>query len=218
VNAGTRNRLDGFGTGARRLSTLGAGYSAFVRIAKFALPVMALVIIGAVGANLSKNPVAEQISQLPKEEETKPGQLTLTAARYEGIDDEGRNYTITADQATRTGDNDNVLLAKPKADLELDAQSWIALHADNGDYNMKRNILQLTNNVTLFHNDGYEMKTDALTINVGKKVAVSNKHVTGHGPIGEISGTWLKITDNGNLITFGGPARLILRDLGGKKG
>lgn len=209
----SRPRLDGIHpANAKRLKAFGVGYTRFVRIAKFALPVVALVIIGVVISNLSEAPLQQQIAALPKEEMTKPGQAELIEAKYEGTDEKGQTYTLTADKATRQSEKENViLLTKPKADISLQSGGWMAVHAETGRFDNTAAKLDLEGNVIVFHDAGYEIKMQRAHVDLTAKKAISDMPIEGHGPLGDITAQNMAITDDGMKIFFGGPATLVLR-------
>lgn len=195
-----------------RLRALGAGYSWFVKIAKIALPVAALVIIGIVFSSLSENPVEQQIAEIPREEKTVPGQLELVDAKYEGADEKGQSYTLTAAKAVRKNEAENIVtLEKPKADIVLAQGGWIAVHADTGAFDNAKATLDLSGNVVLFHDAGYELHMQEAHVDLAARTAQTQNAVEGQGPAASIRATTLSITNNGEKIVFGGPARLTLR-------
>lgn len=203
----------------QRLNALGSGYSWFVKIAKLALPIAALVVIGIVVANLNENAVEQQIVEMPKDAaQTTPGQIELIAARYEGTDEKGQAYTVSADKATRGTEKDSVLLDKPKGDLMLENKSWLAVHADKGTYSMDSGHLNLSDNVRLFHDAGYELLMESAAIDIKTRNATSDKPVKGHGPLGEIAAQSLRIDNGGENVVFGGPVTLKIYRLKGSRG
>lgn len=208
-----RPRLPSLDDGkASRLRTFGQGYSWFVKIAKFAMPVAALVIIGIVVANLQENPVQQQIAELPKDEKTVPGQIELVQAKYQGTDEKGQAYTLTADRATRANENENVIaLEKPKADIVLQQGGWLAVHANTGAFDNAAAKLDLSGDVIIFHDAGYELKMQDAHVDLTARTAHSTQPVEGHGPLGDIRAQNLAIADGGTKIIFGGPATLTLR-------
>jgi len=114
----------------RRLRALGRGYSVFVRILKLILPLAALAVIGILFARLNEDPQQQKFTSLPQEEKTIPGQIELIQAKYEGVDDQGRPYTVTADKAVRAMDApDAVLFENPMADIMLQDRTWVAAKA-----------------------------------------------------------------------------------------
>lgn len=208
-----KRRLDDFAaTPPRRLNTPGVGYTWFVRVARLALPLAAIVIIGIVVARLSLDPERENITDLPQDTKTSAGQIELEKARYEGTDTEGRAYTLTAEAASRDPDVPNVvLLTKPKADLTLTGGSWLAIESDTGIFNTKTAQLSLTGGVRLFHDSGNEMTLESVDIDTKAATATSSRSVAAQGPLGTLSAQSVDIQDGGDLIVFGGPATLSLR-------
>lgn len=201
-----------------RLRALGTGYSWFVKIAKIALPVAALVIIGIVFSSLSENPVEQQLAEIPREEKTVPGQLELVEAKYEGTDEKGQAYTLTAAKAVRRNETENIItLEKPKADIVLEKGGWIAVHADTGAFDNAQSTLDLAGNVVLFHDAGYELHMQDAHVDLTARTAQTQNPVEGQGPAASIAAQNLSITEGGGNIVFGGPARLTLR-LKGEKG
>ena len=205
------------GSGRHRLSALGRGYSFFVRSAKFALPILALVIVALVIARLQKDPMREELASLPPEEKTLPGQVELVEARYEGVDEKNQPYTLTADKAAQLPENENlILLERPRADITLEDGSWIALHAQSGTFDKQAFLLNLTGDVRLFHDRGYELSTTKMSADLQKRAATAPAQTSVQGPMGRITGARMDVAPGGEKIIFQGPATLILHDLSGK--
>jgi lipopolysaccharide export system protein LptC len=205
----------------RRLSALGHGYSVFVRILKFVLPLAMLVIIGVLIARLSGDPQQQKITALPQAEKTTPGQIELIRAKYEGTDDQGRAYAVTADKTIRAMDApDTVLFEKPLADITLQDKTWIAIKAETGSFDHAAEKLELKGNVTIFHDSGYELSLQDITIDLKQKTAATSLPVRAQGPLGTIAAKDMSVKDRGDLVVFGGPITLTIFKLspGGKHG
>ena len=197
-----------------RLAARGGGYSWFVRISKVTLPLVALALIGLVIARLSEDPRQIQLTELPTKEKTTPGQIALVKARYEGMDAKGRKYTLTADKAIRNMLSDEaVTLEKPRADMALDGGSSITVHAEKGDYDNKSQKLSLAGGVTVYHDSGYEMHLQDVSVDVATRHAVTQNPVRAQGPAGELQAQNMDVSEGGDLIVFGGPAFLTLQRL-----
>jgi lipopolysaccharide export system protein LptC len=194
-----------------RLRTLGQGYTWFVRITKLLLPIAAIVIVGIVIARLSTDPQEQNITELPKKDQTAAGNIELEKARYEGVDAEGRSYTLSAESASRAVDDPNtVLLDKPQADVTLANGQWIAAHATKGTYNTEASVISLSGGVNIFHDSGYEMITPAVDINLKTQEAETKGTVSLRGPEGKLTAVSMKIEQGGNMIIFTGPAKALI--------
>ncbi|MBI1215244.1 MAG: LPS export ABC transporter periplasmic protein LptC [Alphaproteobacteria bacterium] len=206
-------RLDSFNSAPprRRLRALGAGYTWFVRIAKIALPLLALVLVGVVISRMSHSPV-QRIAEMPKQtkqDKTTPGQIELVKARYEGVDAKGRAYSLTADHASRDMNAEEaVLLDNPKAVVTLQNGGALSAAALHGRYNHASGELELSDDVTLAHDSGYVMHLQNLSVDVKTRTAASNLPLTAEGPAGTLSAAALDVADQGELVTFTGPVRL----------
>ncbi len=204
----------------KRRGALGHGYSFFVKVMKLALPALALAIIGTVIVRLSSEPEVEsKISLFPSTEKTTPGQIEMVGGRYEGVDADGNPYTITAERASRAMNSpDSGVLEKILADITLSDKTWIAVKAGSGDFDRLTEVLKLQDEVHAFHDSGYEVVMKDLAMNLKEKSAFTVSPVTGHGPLGAVTAQNMTVTDQGNLVVFGGPVTLTIFSLSPKKG
>lgn len=131
--------------------------------------------------------------------------------RLQGTDSEKRPFQITADLGSRTKtDSGSELydLTNPTADIVLSDGSWIALNADDGVYDSASNILHLTGNVNLFHDQGYEFQTSAARVDLLNSTASGNEPIDGQGPFGILNAMGFRVLESGERIVFTGPARM----------
>jgi len=101
-------------------------------------------------------------------------------------------------------------LVRPQGELTLKDGTWIAVKADRGRYNDKTGKLLLLGNANLFHDKGYEFKSDEAHVDVKAGNAWGDLPVTGQGPFGEIFSRGFRLFDSGATIVFNGPAHLNL--------
>ncbi len=203
---------------ARRL---GRGYSRFVGAMKVLLPAGALVLIGLVVAwpylGDSDGGFNIGFSDLVLSEAEGPN---IVNPRLVGTDSSDNPFTLTADLAKnfRPGKNGEdfwasetpVDLEMPKADLTLDDGSWLVLTANTGQLIPTNKTLELSGDVTLFHDLGYELNTSAATIDLEAGAALSDKPVEGQGPFGTLTAEGMRLTDKGRNIVFTGKARMLI--------
>ncbi len=142
---------------------------------------------------------------------TETGAQQIINARFTGTDAENRPYSVTADTASQVKNApDMVVLAFPKADITLQSGGWLALSAETGTFNRKKQVLSLQGRVSLFHDMGYELRTSAADIFMKQGTASGNKPVSGQGPIGTVQSAGFRILDGGKRVLFTGKSRLIL--------
>lgn len=202
---------DGGATRPRRYRP-GQGYTRFVTVMKVVLPLLAagLVALLAVWSqlNLQETRFTLGVTELaPDQIES----LNMVNARFDGIDEKNRPYSVTAELVTQQGESDDTIaLTQPKADITLESGAWIALTAASGEFQRKAELLQLAGEVSLFHDRGFEMRTDSAQVDLAQGVASGNQPVIGQGPAGELQAEGFRVSDDGQRIQFDGHARLLI--------
>lgn len=215
-----KQRLRGFDPArAARAAKIGVGYTWFVRIARLALPLCALVIVGIVILRMSDSEEQRAISlaELPADEKTVPGEIDMVSAKYEGADAQGRPYTVTAEHARRDmAAPDSLSLDRPRADIALDDNKWLAMHAEKGLYDNKSGTLYLSDGVSLFHDDGYELTAADMHITLKDRSGRTQKPVALQGPAARLTANGMDIQSGGGIIVFSGPVHVTLHGLSAK--
>jgi lipopolysaccharide export system protein LptC len=185
-----------------------------VRIAKRLLPLAALALLASVALwpELSKDATTARVAFRRGMVEPESGQLTQ--ARYNGVDDTNRRYTVTADTA-RQVTQERINLTSPVGDVTLENGVWLHGKAQNGVYMQQTGVLDLSGNVILYRDDGITLQTDVATIDLKSNVAASASMVHAEGPFGTLDAQGFTLLDGGSTIQFIGPSRLLLN--GAKK-
>lgn len=185
-------------------------YSRFIRAMRIFLP---LVALGIVGFLMIWPQVNDKFDTMPTEIALVQavGKNELIKPRFESEDSKHQPFTVTADRAVQNeSDPDEVLLEQPQADMVLNDGTWIAAQADEGRYRQESEHLVLEGDVKLFHDQGYEIVTTQLHVDVKHDKAWSETPISGHGPAGTLEATGMTArTDIGHLV-FTGPAKLVL--------
>ncbi|MDB5402902.1 MAG: hypothetical protein JWQ55_4920 [Rhodopila sp.] len=137
----------------------------------------------------------------------------LIDARYNGIDEKGRPYTITAATA-RQLDPERVGLTTPKGDITLENGTWLMLTSKEGTFMQHLNQLDLVKDVTLYRDDGTTLHTESASIDLKAGAAAGSEHVHAEGPFGVLDAQGFTVMDKGSAIDFPGPAHLVLNGAG----
>jgi lipopolysaccharide export system protein LptC len=133
----------------------------------------------------------------------------LLDARYNGVDERGRPYTVTAATAWQI-DAQKVGLMLPKGDITLENGTWLMLTSKTGTFIQGLNQLDLVNDVTLYRDDGTTMHTESASIDVKAGAAAGSEPVHVEGPFGILDAQGFAVMDKGDAIDFSGPAHVIL--------
>jgi lipopolysaccharide export system protein LptC len=188
----------------------GGVYTYLVRFFRLLLPLVAIAIVAMVFAW----PSVEEPIVTPSESDLVPQSVAKNEVlnpRFESQDSKNQPFTLTADSAVQSSDNEDiVLLDKPMADITLNSGSWIAIQSDSGVYERTDEQLMLEGNVKLYHDKGYEVQFDTLWIDMVERIATTDSKVEGYGPVGKISAGGLETSMNDNILIFKGPVKLTL--------
>jgi len=138
------------------------------------------------------------------------GAASVVEPRFQGTDERGRPYTVSADSALQPAGSETIELARPRGDVTLEDGAWVLLEARTGLFRRESRILDLDGEVALFHDSGYEVRTEAAEIDLRAGTARGDRPVAAQGPAGTLDAVGFEIIDRGDVIVFGGPARLVL--------
>ena len=203
-------------------------YSYFIRCLRILLPLALICILGllfawpwitkpSLDSHIEKPQQESRIlaREISERDIITSGQSDLAEARFTGRDSAGRPYVITAIQAV-TDDRSTdptagkIHLDQAMADIFLDQDEWLALRADKGEYNPKRQRLDLRGSIEIFHDSGYTLETEALHADLGSGTLYSTDSTTLQGPIGRLEAEGMKASPRFEKIEFPGPSRLVL--------
>ncbi|MEX2617528.1 MAG: LPS export ABC transporter periplasmic protein LptC [Alphaproteobacteria bacterium] len=187
-------------------------YGRFVGITKVLLPTIATAIIALVVIWPELNEQENRFRLGPAHIDRSDAEnLRMVNARFTGADASKRYYTITADSADQANaDSVVIALDAPKADIELSNGAWVALTAVAGSFNRDRQILELSGGVNLFHDSGYEFRTESAFIDLAAGDATGVEPIAGQGPFGQLQAEGFHIYNRGERVVFTGKSRLTL--------
>jgi lipopolysaccharide export system protein LptC len=138
------------------------------------------------------------------------GAASVVDPRFQGTDERGRPYTVSADSALQPAGSETVELVRPRGDVTLEDGAWVMLEAKAGSFRRETRMLDLAGDVALFHDSGYEVRTDAAEVDLRAGTARGDRPLAAQGPAGTLDAVGFEIIDRGNVIVFGGPARLVI--------
>lgn len=186
----------------------GRGFS--VRVLKVGLPLVMAVTLGYLvywwlesrGSVVDPTVVATVGSN-------EKAEVTVDDVKFDGKDDKGRPYSITADSASHPdGDDRHIALRKPMADITMSSGAYVALTANDGVLDRDANVVTLSGDVTLFHDNGLSFQTDSATIDLHAKTAEGSDPVEGQNGDGELVSQGFRVLDDGDTIEFTGKAHM----------
>ncbi|WP_439576533.1 LPS export ABC transporter periplasmic protein LptC [Elioraea sp.] len=182
-----------------------------VRVLKRALPAAALAALAMIVLWPEFSGMEERVRLAYRKPDSGiADSARLVAPRYVGRDERGRPYELAADTAEQPSGSETVALARPVGDITLEDGAWIMLRAATGWYQREQRLLDLAGEVALFHDAGYEIRTARARIDLAAGRAEGDDPVAAQGPPGTLDGTGFRLEDQGAVVIFTGPARMVL--------
>jgi lipopolysaccharide export system protein LptC len=201
-------------TERRAAASDGAARRVVVGVLKRVLPAAAVLLLAAVALWPQLRGLDDQRRYtFRRDAGAPPDTLRIQDARFQGVDELGRPYTVTARSATQVSNSDAIALDEPKADMTLQDGAWVLLQAAEGTFRRQGQTLDLAGGVVLNHDAGYEVRTESASIDLAARGATGDRPVAAQGAFGTLDGQGFVATDGGRVITVTGPARLVLQDL-----
>ncbi|HAD85889.1 MAG TPA: LPS export ABC transporter periplasmic protein LptC [Rhodospirillaceae bacterium] len=190
-------------------------YSGFVQVAKVMLPAAAVGLIALVilWPHLRTEDLRFRIGFAAIKSNV-DGDPNLLNPRYVGTDEDNQPYAVTADIAKKLdgeGMDVRIGLELPKADITLKDGTWLVLTAENGIYARRNKTLDLSGAVNLFHDSGYEFRTDKAQVDLARGIAEGDRPVRGQGPFGTLNAEGFRLLNKGRTIVFTGKSKMILK-------
>lgn len=140
-----------------------------------------------------------------------PESVRVVEPRYQGVDEQGRPYNLTAAVARQQGSENLVDLEGPRADILLNGgASWVMLESREGRFDRARNHLDLAGNVTLWHDNGTMLVTETAAIEMNAGNAEGDSPVAAQGPFGTLTAQGFRLRDRGQVVVFTGRSRVML--------
>ena len=181
----------------------------FVTVTKWLLPVAALALLSSIALWPEFQRARDQaLVAFHRLGATVDG-AEVTDAKYHGVDERDRPYTVTAATAVQV-DQTRVNLTAPKGDVSLQNGTWMLVQSRDGVFMQHQNILDLSGDVFLYRDDGTTMRTQSATVDFRNGAASSAEKVHAEGPFGTLDAAGFTLTEKGAVVQFPGPARLLM--------
>ena len=101
-------------------------------------------------------------------------------------------------------------LTKVEADFTLTNDGWLNAEAARGQVDMNSGALKLEGGIAVFSDQGYELHTDNVSVDLNKGVVLGPVEVTGHGPLGDLRADHFQFDRNSKLLTLDGHVHMRL--------
>jgi lipopolysaccharide export system protein LptC len=186
----------------------GGFHDRLMTILKVALP----ALIGILLAYLAVAPLtrSQEISFIldKTKVDVASERMRVQTARYQGRDNRGRPFTISARSAVQATSRDPLVhISGTRADIMLD-DGPAALDAETGQYNLETEQVAVVGPILVTAPDNYRLVTNDVTVDLDSRTMFSRGNVQGTMPLGTFSANRLRADLNLRTVTLDGAARL----------
>jgi lipopolysaccharide export system protein LptC len=208
---GAGSRLESLPSRQRITGEQAAARSKMVRRLRIALPVLALALVAGLFLNTRGKKEDAAFLEEFKDMTATPQAYKAVKPRFAGVDGSGRPYVITADGATQSpSDQEIVELVKPRAITE-GADEDTEVTAEKGVFRSNASKLELSEDVTLKHRIGgelYVLKTPAATVSMNEETVQSTAGVEGASESGTLRADRMRAYNSERRVVFEGNVRM----------
>jgi lipopolysaccharide export system protein LptC len=194
----------------------GGFHDFLVRFLKIGLP----MAVGAFLAYLLVSPLShnKEVSFLLDKNKvaTAAERLKTQAAHYQGVDDQGRAFTVEADRAVqKTSQVPIVDITGVRAQLQM-KDGPAVVTADSGRYHMDQQQMDVDGPVHVTAAGGYKLETRNVRVDLNTHTLTGQQGVEGRMPLGRFSAGTMAANLPNHRVSLGGRAHLHI-DQGGLK-
>ncbi len=176
---------------------------------KWFLPVAALALLSSIALWPEFDRAKDQARVAFRRFAGTVGGAHVTDARYRGVDERNRPYTVTAATAVQVGEK-RINLTAPKGDVTLANGAWMMVQSKQGVFMQRENLLDLSDSVFLYRDDGTTMRTESATMDLKTGAATGAEKVHAEGPFGTLDAQGFTLTDKGAVVQFHGESRMVM--------
>jgi lipopolysaccharide export system protein LptC len=180
-----------------------------INFTKWLLPAAALVLLATIALWPEISRMSDSARVAYQRMSSEVGDATVTDAHYRSVDEQGRPYTLTAATARQVGP-ERINLTTPKGDIILTNGTWLMVQAKRGVFLQHSNQLDLSQDVTLYRDDGTTVTTASASLDLKNGAAAGAEPTHAEGPFGVLDAKGFTVTDKGASLQFTGPAHLVL--------
>ncbi|MCB4820715.1 LPS export ABC transporter periplasmic protein LptC [Roseicella aerolata] len=175
------------------------------------LPVLALGLLAAVvfWPEIEGNEDRSRVS-FRRTVEPRAEALRVVNPRYQGVDELNRPFTVTARAGQQEGSEEILNLEEPRGDIVLGDGAWIYVQSEAGRYDKPAGRLDLTGDVTIYHDNGTMLRTNEASVQVEAGTASGDAPVAAQGGFGTLTAEGFRLRERGAVVIFTGRSHAVL--------
>jgi lipopolysaccharide export system protein LptC len=194
-------------------------HSRIVRILRIGVPaVLVAALLLTIGANYLSTATQFRIPGELGKLVINGTKVTMQRPHLTGYTSDAHPYDFHAEFAEQDITKPDLMgLHKVQGKVELEDKNSVSLTSNSGVFDLKAEMLTLTDSVHISSTSGYEAKLSEVTVDIQRRLAHSEKPVWVRlDRQGIINANSLDITDGGDVLRFGGGVSMVLQGNSGK--
>ena len=210
------HKIDAYFNGEKDLrpaaETMWTRRAKIMRWIKLALPSLAALLIGLLivlpGLQTDDDRFELDVTR-PKKGELEKLHMENTVFYITDADNQVNNFNADKIDETEPGSK-LIKLINPQGIIPGDGQDWVNIEAPVGYFNQNTNILQLLEDVELFHSSGMTGNSTEMFFDFNQSKAYGGKPVTVDSENGHIEAEGFEYYNKKNLIIFTGKTHITI--------
>jgi lipopolysaccharide export system protein LptC len=184
-----------------------------VRVLRYVLPAIALLLIGLVVAwpQLMGNGGGLIVPMLAPGQMDGADVMRMHHPRYVGRTSSAEPFEVTAASAHLDPIQPNrIYLDQLAADIATSGTRQVRLVAVSGIYDRDAEDVNLSGGIELTTSDGYRFETPSALLKLDRGRVIGEEPIAGTGPSGTIAAQRFEFRDGGEVLRFNGRVRVTL--------
>lgn len=186
----------------------GSRHDRLVRVAKLALPVAALGLLGLLAISPFDHRSEVSFILDKNKVDSAHERMRIDSARYTGVDNQGRRFAIGADKAVQPSSEQPIVsIEGMTARLDL-ADGPLGIVANRGRYDIDQQKVRIDGPVRVAGANGYRIETSDVSVDLKTRQLVSAGAVRGSMKLGSFTAGHLAADLGDRRVALTGGARL----------
>lgn len=205
-------RTDGVGEWRRKQEKRMFRHSRFVVLMKVFLPSLAALLVGLIilWPQLNAQKEGFTLAAADAEQIGVPEEQSMVNPRFFSVDQAGQPFNMTAEAAYEMeGETRRVRLNGVRADISAKGGRWYALDAEEAVYTQATDMLDLSGQVNLYTDEGFELETTQAGISIATHDIEGGRKTLVRGEGGYAESEGFSVSENGKVIRLTGKSRLV---------
>jgi lipopolysaccharide export system protein LptC len=188
-------------------------HTKLVRLAKFALPLVAIGLFASLFIYSKTNDIRDGLVFADEELRKLASEAKITNPEFSGVTSAGDAFSVSATVAQPDAPKPGRIdLENPSTTINFAYGVDLDASAELGSLNIKTNIAELSGRVSFETSNGYRATAGAITLNFRTGNVDGTGQILAEGPIGRIEAGEMHLIQNLNENRSGGNAVLIFKN------